>query len=211
MHAYPGEDAAHSPAQLRKPARLAFPPHTQSATKFNSMSSNTALLVVDAQVNMFGESFPIYQGDRLLEHLKQLIQRARNHGVLVVYLQNNGEKGEPDEPGTSGWEIHPSLRPKDGDLVVQKFEPSAFANTDLHMELQCRGIERLFVIGMQTEVCIRANSLSASDLKYDVILVRDVHSTFATERATAAQIIEEVNAELSGIIKVKAASEITFE
>lgn len=175
------------------------------------MSLNTALLVVDAQVNMFDESFPIFKGERLLKRLQKLIQRARAYGILVVYLQNNGEKGEPDEPGTSGWEIHPALRPKDGDLVVQKFEASAFANTDLHMELQCRGVERLFVVGMQTEVCIRANSLSASDLKYDVILVRDVHSTFGTERATAAQIIEEVNAELSGIIKVRAASEITFE
>ena len=174
------------------------------------MSSNTALLVVDAQVNMFGESFPIYQGDRLLEHLKQLIQRARNHGVLVVYLQNNGEKGEPDEPGTSGWEIHPSLRPEENDLVVQKFEASAFPNTDLHRELQCRNIERLIVVGMQTEVCIRANSLNASELKYDVVLVRDVHSTFGTERATAVQIIDQVNAELSKVIKVRAASEITF-
>ena len=143
--------------------------------------------------------------------LQKLIQRARDSGILVVYLQNNGEKGEPDETGTSGWEIHPSLRPKDGDLVVQKSEPSAFANTDLHTELQCREIGRLFVIGMQTEVCIKANSLSASDLKYDVVLVRDAHSTFGTERATAAQIIEEVNAELSGIIQVKAASEIDFE
>ena len=160
---------------------------------------------------MFDESFPIYQGEQLLIQLQKLIQRARNSGILVVYLQNNGEKGEPDEPGTSGWEIHPSLRPKDGDLVVQKFEPNGFANTDLHMELKCRGIERLFVIGMQTEVCIRANSLSASDLKYDVILVGDVHSTFGTEGATAAQIIEEVNAELSDIIQVKAASEIDFE
>ena len=49
----PAGEPCASPAQLRKPARLAFPPHTQSATKFNSMSSNTALLVVDAQVNMF--------------------------------------------------------------------------------------------------------------------------------------------------------------
>ena len=175
------------------------------------MSSNTALLVVDAQVNMFDEAFQIYKGDRLLKQLQKLIQRARNSGILVVYLQNNGEKGEPDEPGTFGWEIHPSLRPKDGDLVVQKFEPSGFASTDLHMELQCRGIERLFVMGMQTEVCIRANSLSASDLKYDVILVRDVHSTFGTDGAPAAQIIEEVNAELSGIVKVKAATEINFD
>ena len=175
------------------------------------MSLNTALLVVDVQVNMFGESFPIFKGERLLKKLQKLIQKARNSCILVVYLQNNGEKGEPDEPGTSGWEIHPSLRPEDGDLVVQKFEPSGFGNTDLHAQLQCRGIERLLVIGMQTEGCIRANSLSSSDLKYEVILVRDVHSTFATERATAAQIIEEVNAELSGIIKVRAASEITFE
>lgn len=199
---------------ISAPVILSFflqPAYTEAPTKSNSMSTNTGLLVVDAQVNMFDESFPIYQGERLLKRLKKLIQRARDRSILVVYLQNNGAKGEPDEPGTSGWEIHPSLRPKDRDLIVQKFEPSAFPNTNLHRELQSRGIERLFVIGMQSEVCIRANSLSAFDLKYDVILVRDVHSTFGTETATAVQIIEEVNAELSKIIEVRAAGEINFD
>ena len=175
------------------------------------MATDTALLVVDAQVNMFDESFPIHQGDRLLTQLQKLIHRARDRGILVVYLQNNGDKGEPDEPGIPGWEIHPVLHPEEGDLVVQKFEPSAFTNTNLHKELQDRGIKRLFVIGMQTEVCIRANSRSAYDLKYDVTLVRDAHSTFGSERATAPRIIEEVNAELGKLIRVEAANQIKFE
>ena len=143
--------------------------------------------------------------------MQKLIHRARDRGILVVYLQNNGEKGEPDEPGTPGWELHPALHPEEGDLVVQKFEPSAFANTDLHKELQGRGIKRLFVIGIQTEVCIRANSRSAYDLKYEVTLVRDAHSTFGSEAVTAARIIEEVNAELGKLIRVESASQIKFE
>ena len=93
------------------------------------MSSDTALLVIDAKVNMFDESFPIYQGDTLLKQLEELIRRAREREITIVYLQNNGTKGEPDEPGIPGWEIHPSLQPREGDLVVQKYEPRSLSRS----------------------------------------------------------------------------------
>ncbi|MFX0090714.1 MAG: isochorismatase family protein, partial [Candidatus Hodarchaeota archaeon] len=57
---------------------------------------STILLVIDMQLGNFTGSPPIYQGDRLLKKVKNLITKARREGVPIVYIQNCGEKGEPD-------------------------------------------------------------------------------------------------------------------
>lgn len=68
------------------------------------MNTKTALLVIDSQVNMFDESFHIYQADKIISTLSNLIEKARSKDVPVIYLRNNGPAGEPDETGTPGWE-----------------------------------------------------------------------------------------------------------
>ena len=174
------------------------------------MTQDTALLVIDAQVNMFDESFPIYQGKQLLENLKALIIKAREQDIPIVYIQNNGRRGDPDEPGTTGWEIHPILAPVEGDIVAQKDESSGFNKTKLHQQLQAKGIKKLIIMGMQSDVCIQTNCRNAYDLKYNVVLVGDVHSTFDSETAKAPEIIERINRDLSEIITIEKASRIDF-
>jgi len=61
------------------------------------MDHTTALLVVDAQVNMFAESSSVFQGERLLQTLRDLIAKGRSLGVPVIYVQNNGGEGDPDQ------------------------------------------------------------------------------------------------------------------
>ena len=50
------------------------------------MSGNTALLVIDAQLGMFDESDPVHRGDELLSTIGDLITRARESGVPVIYV-----------------------------------------------------------------------------------------------------------------------------
>lgn len=74
------------------------------------MSSNaTALLIVDAQINMFDPNFAIDEADVILERLQNLIALARASRTQVVFIQHNGQKGAVDEQGSEGWMIHPEL------------------------------------------------------------------------------------------------------
>ena len=60
--------------------------------------------------------------------------------------------------------------------MVQKQTPDAFHETNLHSELESRGIRKLVIAGLQTEYCIDTTCRRASSLGYDIILVENAHS-----------------------------------
>jgi nicotinamidase-related amidase len=160
--------------------------------------SDTALLIIDMQLGNFSEPDPIYKGDELLEKVKSLIAKARSAQTPIVYIQNNGGSGDPDEYGTPGWKIHPSMAPLEGDIVVQKKTPDAFHETNLHRKLESREIRKLVIAGLQTEYCIDTTCRRASSLGYDVTLVKDANSTWDSPHFTAKQIIEHHDRVLGG-------------
>lgn len=160
------------------------------------MSANTALIVLDAQVNRFVPPQAIHNADALVETIQAALRLARYAAMLVVYVQHCGAPGAPDEPGSPGWRVYPPLAPLSEDLVIQKEQPDAFARTNLHELLLSRGIRRLLLAGMQSEHCVAATCRRAEQLGYHVTLLADAHSTFDDQRPAAA-IIAEVNAALS--------------
>lgn len=174
------------------------------------MISNTALLLIDVQVNMFAEGSSVYEGEKILRTIGQMIVQARAAKAPVIYVQNNGSKGDPDMSGTPGWEIHPAVTPKKGELIIQKRTPDSFFNTKLQNELKSRHIHHLIVAGMQTEFCVNATCRKACEFGYDVTLVQDAHSTYDGGGLNAAQVIAQYNEELREKINVKEAKDITF-
>ena len=166
--------------------------------------------MIDAQVNMFDESFQIYQADRLISTLSGLIEKARASGVPIIYLRNNGPAGEPDEPGTPGWEIHPAFVPKANEIVIDKFTSDSFHKTELREELDKLNVQQLFIAGMQTEMCVNATARKAVELGYEVILVRDGHSTFDFEDAKAVDTIKQFNNVIGEFAMVINSQDIEF-
>ncbi len=173
------------------------------------MNKDTALLIIDAQVNMF-EPTPIYNSAAVLQNLRQLIARARAAGAPVIHVQNCGGPGDPDEPGTPGWAIHPALAPVEGELVIQKHRSDSFHETPLRAELDSRGVKRLVIAGMQSEYCVTATTRRAVKLGYDVTLVSDAHSTYNGSSLTAPEIIVWQNETLGMMAVLKSTNEIAF-
>jgi len=162
------------------------------------MAMSTALLVIDMQLGNFLEPHPIHEGDGLLKRVKSLIIKARSARIPIIYVQNNGGEGDPDEYGTPGWEVHPSIKPRPDDFMVQKGSPDAFHETDLQKGLKSDGIKRLVVAGLQTEYCVDTTCRRAYSLGYEVTLVGDAHSTWDSDRLSADEIIGHHNDVLSG-------------
>ena len=146
---------------------------------------------------MFDESFQIHRPDEIISTLSNLIAKARSKDVPVIYLRNNGPAGEPDEPATLGWEIHPSFAPNAGEMVIDKHTPDGFHETELKAKLDKLGIQHLVVAGMQSEMCVDTTIRKAVELGYEVTLVRDGHSTFDFEDAKAVDTINKINEEIS--------------
>ena len=173
------------------------------------MDLKYALLIIDAQVNMF-EGASLYQSEHIIKVIKSLIKKARSLNVPVIWIRNNGDLGEPDEHGTNGWEINPILEPKKGDIVIDKHNPDSFKDTDLKSILNRKNITDLIIAGMQTEICISSTVKRAVELGYNVTVVEDGHSTFDSDDVKASHIIEEKNKELGAISKILKEKFIAF-
>lgn len=177
--------------------------------------SNAALLIIDVQVGII-DGFHAYRGREVLEQLNKLLVKARSSNTPVIYVQHDGEKDHPLEPGSAGWEIHPDIKPHEGELIIHKGAADSFFETALQQELHARGIECLIITGCMTEYCVDTTSRRAVTMGYDLTLVSDAHTTVDNKRVTAAQIIAHHNAVLNGfdagshVITVKPAEAVTF-
>ena len=175
------------------------------------MINDTALLVIDVQKGMFAEDHPVYQGAGLLATIGNLLTKARTAEVHVIYIQHNGGPGHPLEPGSEGWPIHPAIAPDAGEPVVGKATPDSFHETTLQAELEARGVVKLVITGIQTELCVDTTCRRAASLGYQTTLVHDAHSTWDSRTLSAAQIIAHHNDTLKGwFVTPKPASEIAF-
>jgi nicotinamidase-related amidase len=176
----------------------------------SSHPAPSALLLVDVQVNMFDPASPVAGAPALLDRLRGLLARARAAGAPVFFVRNTGGAGDPDVPGTPGWELHPALAPAAGEAVLDKTTCDTFASTDLGSRLAAIGVARLVIAGLQSEWCIRETSLGALANGCTVTLVADGHSTYDGRTRTAAEATAAVNAELASRVTLLRADAIAF-
>ena len=157
------------------------------------VKDNTALLVIDVQQGLFERSRPIYRADQMLENINKLIHEARKTGTPVIFIQHENEKTlMKDSPA---WQLHPQIRPLEKEPIIHKRHGNAFKATDLHHELEERGVREVVITGLVSQGCVKATSLGAIEKGYKVILVSDGHSTYSKG---APEIIEKWNNTLGG-------------
>ena len=151
------------------------------------MATDTALLVIDMQV---GNVEAAYQREEIVTRLAGMVTEARAAGTPIVFIQH-----EDDwlRPGVPEWQFLAALTPAVGELVIRKRASDAFYGTPLREELTARGVRRLVVTGVQTELCVDATCRRAASEGFDVILVADGHTTEDTPTLPAAQIIAHHN------------------
>jgi nicotinamidase-related amidase len=118
-------------------------------------------------------------------HIAELLAAARKAGALVAHLQNDGEAGAADEPGSQGWEIHPAAAPRSGEPVLRNSGDDGFERTDLETLLRQAGVHRLAVAGLLSEMCVSATIRAAFSRGFEVVLVRGAHATYDLEEIPA--------------------------
>lgn len=159
------------------------------------MIPGTALLLIDTQVGLLSGAESVYEAERVLACSAMLAERARAHGTPVIHVQDN-DVGEG--VGSPGWQIHPAIAPAPGDLVLRKAWADSFYETELHAELSARGIKRLVIAGLKSDVCVMMTCMRAITLGYDVALAADAHSTTDNHIISAPQASAYMNELLDG-------------
>ena len=132
---------------------------------------NTALVVIDVQNGVVAGA---YERDAVVANIGTLVDRARDEGVPVVWVQHSDEGLEQ---GSEAWAYVPELVRQDSEPLVHKTFGNSFEGTELEEVLARAGIGRLVVAGAQTDACIRSTIHGAFVRGYDVTLVGDAHTT----------------------------------
>jgi nicotinamidase-related amidase len=132
---------------------------------------NTALVVIDVQTGVVAGN---YERDAVVANIGGLVDKARQEGVPVVWVQHNDDNLER---GSESWEIVAELKPDDAEPLVEKCYGDSFEDTTLESVLSGLGVGRLIVCGAQTDMCIRSTLHGAFARGYDATLVRDAHTT----------------------------------
>lgn len=140
----------------------------------------TALLLVDIQNDYFpGGAMEVVGATEATIQAAKLLAAFRAKSLPVVHVRHIAARPGATFflPGTSGAEIHPSVRPEADEPVFQKHFPNSFRETRLLEHLHGAGISRLVVAGMMTHMCIDTTVRAAVDLGFACSLAHDACAT----------------------------------
>jgi|SRR5919109_2497431 nicotinamidase/pyrazinamidase len=155
----------------------------------------TALLVVDVQNDFADPNGSLYVkgGEDVVPVANREIERARDAGAYVAYTQDWHPPSTPHfekdggiwpvhcVQGTWGGEFHPDLR-VEGDVVqkgtggedgysgftVRDPESGQTQRTKLERLLRDHGVQRLVIVGIATDYCVKDTALDARRLGFDL-------------------------------------------
>jgi nicotinamidase/pyrazinamidase len=148
-----------------------------------------ALLIIDAQNDFLpGGALAVPAGDEILPRVRELIGSGAFDLVVATrdwhpadHASFSGQGG-PWPPhcvqGTPGAEISDELPRQEIDVVIDAgYEPqlegySGFEETGLAKVLRDRGIERVTVVGLATDYCVRHTARDALAEGFDVTIDR---------------------------------------
>lgn len=130
-----------------------------------------ALLIVDMQNGVVEQG---HARDAVIANIATLLNKARSEQVPVVWVQHSDEHLPK---GSDSWRIIPELSPSSAEPLIEKNFGDAFEATNLESVLSGLDVAKLFIVGAQTDACIRSTLHGAFVRGYDVTLVRDAHTT----------------------------------
>ncbi len=137
-----------------------------------------ALLVIDFQNDFTpGGALAVPEGDEIASRVGELIDSGRFDVVVATRdwhpadHDSFAEQGGPWPPhcvvGTPGAELHAALARERVDAVVDKGQRrgdegySGFEETELEELLRSRGVDRVTIVGLATDYCVRHTALDA--------------------------------------------------
>ena len=167
-----------------------------------SETEDVALVVVD-MLNRYehADAEPLRASVRAaLPTISRLIDAAREHDVLTVYVNDNHDDWTSGRHGLTEWALEgadPSLiepiAPAPDIPFLVKARHSVFYATQLEYLLRSHDVERIVMVGQVTEQCILYSALDAYIRHFDVTVPRDGVAHIHAHLADAALEMMEIN------------------
>lgn len=152
-----------------------------------------ALLIIDMQNISFTIATPRFDADAVIQRINKLSHKFRQNGDKVIFIQHDGTKEAFCKPHTFEWEILPSLVIKPDDLIISKTANDSFYRTILLDILKKSGINDLVITGCATDFCVDSTVKSALVNDFNIIVIKDGHTTADRPGLKAEQVIKHYN------------------
>jgi nicotinamidase-related amidase len=187
----------------------------------NSDTLNDVLLVVDLL-----SDFAHHDGVKLRASfarrspvIASRLERARRHGVPVVYANDNAGLWQSDAGGAvrramAGPEADrmEALAPQPEDRFVLKPRYSAFDHTPLELILDELGCERVQLFGMTTEGCVAQTAIAARERGLKVTVLADACATVDPwlERTALAYLVDVAGVHVERMVGTRIAHTVNL-
>jgi len=175
------------------------------------MKPAVALLLVDLQ-NAFcrtkgsycRRTGPLLDIDATLRSCRRLREMAREQNLPVIFTKVEFRNDYSDAGllvariapqikaagayARGSWDaaLTSSLKPLRGDLTISKTRYDPFVGTNLESTLRRRGISRLVIAGVLTNVCVESAARSAFDRDFEVVVASDATTTYSAAAKNAS-------------------------
>jgi nicotinamidase-related amidase len=152
-----------------------------------------ALLVIDMQVGSFKPETPRFDAVGVVRRINSLSKYFRDNGDKVIFIRHDGTKINSFIPGSTDWNILPTLIQSPEDIFISKTANDSFYNSDLDAVLKNHKITKLFITGCATDFCVDATIHAALSKDYNVVVVKDSHTTADRPHLSAEKVIQHHN------------------
>ncbi|KAJ6449043.1 Isochorismatase-like protein [Mycena vitilis] len=167
-----------------------IPPSTAS-------TEDSILLIIDGQNELERGLLAISDLQSTRPVIKQLLERYRASQGHIVHAWHTTPAGAPVfTPGTPLEEVFPELTPKDGEVILKKKFPNAFAETNLQQIITETGLNKIVVVGYMAHLCVSTTARAAHQRGYEVLLVEDAIGDRDIPGVSAEELTKVVLAEL---------------
>jgi nicotinamidase/pyrazinamidase len=168
-----------------------------------------ALIIVDFQNDFTpGGALAVRNGDQIADRVNELAADPRFDLVVATRDWHPPDHGSFAEQGgpwpvhcvqdTEGAQLHPALQQQNVDIVIDKgTDPdtegySGFDGTTLGELLEERGIDRVTVVGLATDYCVKNTALDALLQGLDVTVESDAVRGVDVNEGDSERALEEL-------------------
>jgi nicotinamidase-related amidase len=137
------------------------------------------LLIIDMQKGMSRPEAGPRNNPLAESNIEKLLNAWRASGAPIVHIRHASRwVSSPFRPGQPGADFQEALKPLEGEHVVEKNVPDAFANSALQAWLRSREINELVITGVSTSNSVESTARSAGNLGFLTRVVSDATFTF---------------------------------
>lgn len=143
------------------------------------LSDRSVLLIINAQVGLLDATQPGRNNTEAEKNISKLLNYWRTQKKPVIHVQHVSDN--PDSlfyRHGNGFELLPDLKAQEGELIIEKTQSSAFANTELENKLKHLEPENLVLVGFTANECIDATARDSSSLGFETYVVGDATAMF---------------------------------